>query len=140
MNKTTFEQHRTGEFHAHVIPRGQCGFSVGQQRFEYELTIVAYEDGLDDNGWLMDNRDADRLFDKWREGTWQASCEDLAAGGVCMALDALGDRAEYIECAVKPNRNATLRCKWRRGDDRPQWVPKAVETGVPDTHDAHDFM
>jgi hypothetical protein len=81
---------------------------------------------LDADGWVIDNRDLDRLFNAWCEGQWHASCEDLAGGGACLIMDALGDRLESVECSVMPNPFARLTCKWCRGCQRPQWVPQPV--------------
>lgn len=125
MNKPLCCQTRRGTFTAHVIPRGQCGFAAGQQTFNYEVEVCTRQ--LNDNGFVADNRDLDRLFDTWTQGAWQASCEDLAAGGICKVLDLMGDRAESVTCKVSPNGYADLAFWWARGDERPEHCPVRVK-------------
>lgn len=127
MNLPHWEQTRRGEFRANIIPDGQCGFTVGQDIFEYEATICVRE--LDENNWILDNRDLDRLFDAWREGLWQASCEQLAGGALCNILDTVGNRADEISVTIGPNSHAALKVIWRRGDARP-CCPRRVDTTV----------
>jgi hypothetical protein len=125
MNNPIIKQDRFGEFHANVIPRGQCGFRVGQKRFSYHAHVEVTE--LDENGWVLDNFDLDRLFDRWAVGQWEASCEDLAGGGVLAILECLGDRAERVTVSIHPNDFASLEVDWQRGNAWPTWVPRKVE-------------
>lgn len=126
MNKPKYKQFRKGEFVANVIPRGQCGFRVGQQRFAYEATVIV--DDLDENGWCIDNRDLDKaVSEAFSSGHWQASCEDLAGGILTAIFNLIGDRADAITATVWPNEFASLTVTWDRGDDLPQWVPIKVE-------------
>lgn len=124
MNRPMYCQKRRGQFTASVVPRGQCGFAAGQHTFTYDVEVCTTQ--LDGNGFIIDNRDLDRLFDKWTKGEWHASCEDLAGGGVCAVLDVIGDRAEVVKCTVSPNAYADLECKWTRGMERPVHCPVAV--------------
>lgn len=125
MNSPHVIQTRRGSFLANVMPRGQCGFVTGQKRFRYEARIEVAD--LDHNGWVLDNADLDKVFDRWRDGQWQASCEDLAGGGVCAILSLLGERAERVSVTVSPNEHASLTVEWRRGDARPHQCPVKVE-------------
>jgi hypothetical protein len=125
MQLPIYEQHLEGSMTAHLIPEGQCGFSVGLNEFAFAINIKA--DALDDHGFLYDNKELDALADHYAGGQWQASCEDLAGGLLLQIMKVLGNRALEITITVRPNDFAALSVTWRRGMSKPQWLPRKVD-------------
>ena len=127
MSKPKITIKRSGQFDVPgIIAENQCG-RLGQTRFNFRCEITV--DRLDDNGFVCDNfRIPLELQSKFAVGKWQASCEQLAGGGIYLIHKLCQSRALRIVFEVSPINEASVAVEWSRGDEMPEFWPKKIET------------
>ena len=116
---------RSGKFSVPgIIPDSQCG-KLGQTEFNFRVEITV--DSLDKSGFVCDNFAVPAAFaNKFAKGRWQASCEQLAGGGIYLMHRLCGGRALKVVCEISPINEAGVRVEWNKGDDMPGFFPRKV--------------
>jgi len=85
------------------------------------MRIVVSE--LDDRGFVVDQFDLPRMFDRYQNGRWTAPCEAFAGAGIVLCLEMLGGRAIEIACRVSPIAEAGIEATWHHGETIPHHLP-----------------
>lgn len=94
-------QRRDGEFTARIEPDSiYCGlYTTPEITYRFQVELEADDSGLDENGFLVDNRDLERIFTEC--ALVDKSCELLCHHFVEHVLRLCGDRKPYVRrCTV----------------------------------------
>ena len=132
-NKPTITIWRKGKFSVPgLVDKNKCG-TLGQTEFNYSVEITV--DALDAKGFVCDNFNVPKAFErKFGQGVWEASCEQLAGGGIYMMKSLCDGRALKITSEVSPIAEAGVRVEWTLGQDLPTFFPKRLDK--PKAHKA----
>ncbi len=133
MNRATYTISRRGTFFANLHKCDQCG-GAGQKTFEFEAELTVED--LDEHGFTADNRSIPDIFDRWQRGLWQASCEELAAGGLLGLHAVAAGRAVAIQVRIVANGDSFLQVNWVEGQALPGRQPRRVT--VPSQHEIEE--
>jgi hypothetical protein len=91
-----FTIRRNGEFDAQLIGSVHCGLTQGFNRFRYEVEISVDNDGLDNQGFVIDNKAIQEYFDTtYRGRPTTRSCEAIARTACEDFKAMLGDRSKH---------------------------------------------
>ena len=94
-------QCRDGEFTAAVEPEKiYCGlYNTPEITYKFQVELEADVQGLDEDGFLVDNRDLERVFLECKHV--YRSCENLCEKFIDCVLALVGDRKPYVtKCVV----------------------------------------
>jgi hypothetical protein len=120
--------HREGTFAVSgLVADEQCG-GVGQKAFRFMVEIEA--DKLDSRGFICDNFDMVKMWERFETGTWKASCEAFAGAGIYLAKALTQNRASRIVCRIAPMSDAWIEYDWKRGDKMPALHPVRLDSAT----------
>jgi hypothetical protein len=128
MPKPTYRIFRKGEFTADLSKTNQCG-REGMSKFNFEVTIEV--NSLDQHGFVCDNFDVPKAFERFATGKWEASCEAFAGGGIYLMKSLCQNRALRIICRIQPIDAAWVEVDWKKGDEMPALYPKRLDKSRP---------
>ncbi len=82
----------------------QCGMKRGQRKLDYEVEIITHSGALDDRGFVMENGDIQRYFDKTYGNIRKFdSCEWIAVRAVLDLREIAGpDRCMNVKVSIIP--------------------------------------
>ena len=115
---------RKGQFSVRLIPNNKCGLprpSEYTEQLFYNVNIDVND--LDNQGFIIDQFDIPKMFERYSDGLWEASCEQLAIGACIEIHKACNDRVIRIEVEVSPLPEAGAIVIWASGEHLPTRKP-----------------
>lgn len=98
--------HRTGQFNVNLYAEDstQCGFHRGDRTCFFDVRIDSTSDCLDANGFILDNNEVQKYFDRvYATAEVFPSCELIALRAIADLRDLMGhDRCYGVEVTIRP--------------------------------------
>jgi hypothetical protein len=116
--------------HAKLAAKNVCGNDSRDGTFRYDLKVTTT--GVNKQGFSIDSRFPDSIYDRWSGDVFVASCEQLA-GGIIAAVREAYPEVVQVQCTIY-NRVGSVEVDWVVGQEMPIAPRKAtykeIEAGL----------